>query len=359
MKLITRFLVVCVILTGAIGCVKNQPFIASYTVPPVYDYGSKDSTALARVIMMHGIENYLATGASNQLNEETLEALWGNTDSSFTPAMVPDYLYNEEILNNMTIVSLAEAVVNRDSLKIFADSVVYLSRFNGQTAANGVAGVLLPTAATGRYLFDARGVEFKEVWINAMLGALSMSNVFSNLPVIAGSNSGLSWDAAYRYAGFPLGYDPAVDYSAPPLKADRPLAIAGLLGRAVSFTETELLYEEFRRGKASLMAGNLAPVGPAADSIMLYIEKIIAGAAIDALDLSQQTSGIAGKLHYLSQAYGLVWALKYGSEESPLSATEYWDLRDIFNMNFYSLVQDSSYTKIKEARSILATAFRL
>lgn len=350
-------LISCTLCVGIFSCVKNEPFMQSYMVPAVYNYNSKDSSVLARIIMMHGIENYLATSVSNQLNQAILDSLWNNKDSTFTQAMVPGYLYSHTILNRMITTKLPDATTNPDSMKILADSVVYLSQFNGRDAGNGVAGVL--GSAAGKYLFDARGVEFKEVWVKAMLGAMCMADAMANLYVTPGEASAAAWDVSYRYTGLPENYDPSFDYTVAPLKADRPLAIAGLFAGAKAFRGGARVYEEFRRGKASVLAGDRRVSNPSADTLKIYIEKTIAGAAIDALDNAKQTTNLATKLHSLSQAYGLVRALNYGSQLSPLTPADYLTLRAIFKINFYTLALDNSYVKINEARNILSTAFTL
>ncbi len=352
-----KFLYIALISSLLCSCVKNEPFVQSYSVPSVYNYGSKDPSALARVIMMHGIENYLAGSVNGQLSAAILDSLWDNRDSSFTSSMVPNFLYDADILNGMVTVRLAGATNNADSMKMLADSVVYLSQYSGQTATNGVAGVL--SAGGSKYLFDENGVEMKEVWAKAMLGAMCMNNALVNFPLTPGTNSETAWDMAYRYVGFPLNYEPSADYTTAPLKADRPLAIAALFSGARAFREDAKIYEEFRRGKTSALAGNGNAAAPSVTILTLYIEKTIAGATIDALDNVKAAGNLGTKLHYLSQAYGLVWALKYGGQQSPLTGADYWLLRSILNSNFYSLVQDASYVQINEAREIIASAFEL
>src|SRR5690606_17488424 len=186
------------------SCVKNQPFLEAYSVPAEYiEENTTDSSALGRVIMMHAMNNYLATSVSASLDAAVTDSLWLNKGKPFTSAMAPDFVYADTMLNNMRSVNLASATGDADSLKLFADSVVYLSRFYNVSGAQGTAGAqsqVLPAPA--KRLLNEQGAELNEIWFHAMLGALSMRDAFSNF---AGSvnNAGLAWDLAYRYIGFP------------------------------------------------------------------------------------------------------------------------------------------------------------
>ena len=337
------------------SCVKNEPFVKPYIVPDVYTEESLDSSALARVIMMEGIGNYLNTGASAQLSNAEMDSLWNNKGNPFTPAIVSNFLYSAELLNKMKAVNFIN-ISDADSIKAFADSTVFYSQHFNDVASNGVAGT--KTVGTSKRLFSEKGVEYSEVWYHAMLGAMAFNSAKGNM-ISSGTSVPLAWDLAYRYIGFPGNYDIAIDYTALPLKSDRPLGIAALFSGAESIDAAAIVYEEFRRAKVSAVSSNSAVAVTSLNTIKETIEKTFALTALSHIDALKQSNDEAARLHYLSQVYGLIWALKYFDEVSPLSVEDYHQLRNIFRTDFYSIINEAGLVKVNQLQTILKEAYSL
>lgn len=348
-----------IVVTAILGsCVKNTPFFAPYSVPEVYRQESKDSSALARVIMVHALDNYLGTSVNTTIVAADVDSLWLNRGKPFTNDIASGFLYTPLQLNNMTRVNINDNTGDADSLKNLADSVVALSRFYGVTAANGVAGVRTQSGSVStKRLFNELGMEIKEIWFNTMLGASSMKNAFDNLAG-PGAGAGTNWDLSYNYMGFPVDYNPDIDYNTGTSRPNRPLGVATLFAGVKNLNAGSKIYEEYRRARAAAVAGDGRVNAISIANILGYTEVTLAQSALFALDSVKLSADPVAKLHYLSKAHGLVRALKYRNPNiSPLADETYLQVRAILKTNFYTLTQEAGYTGINQAQSLLVNAY--
>lgn len=358
MKLHFKLFLVVIATLLFVSCVKNKPFLSPYSVPPVFNQESNDSSALARVIMTYGMANYLSKSVSGIIDVAIVDSLWLNHGRPFTTEMVPDFVYDDTMLNNMARrVSIATNTTDADSLKSLADSVAILSQFYANTASNGIAGVRTQSSPVSvKRLFNENGMEVQEVWFNTMLGANFMRNAFGNLSG-PGQSVVLAWDLAYNYMGFPVGYDPNRDYYEGMVPRNRPLGIAALFAGVKNLGAGAKIYEEFRRAKAAAIASDSRVNAISIATIIGYTEVTLVQTALFALDSVKQIADPVAKLHYLSKAHGLIRALKYRDAGSPLSNDAYLRIREIMKTNFYTLTQDASYEGINEIGDLLLDAY--
>lgn len=357
MKFIRIALAIVVGCLSIISCVKNEPFIAPYSVPKTYDFDNKDSATKARMIMLYGLKNYLLSGVNKQLDGALADSLWQNKDSSFTEEMVPDYVYSHHILNRMSSINLANDTENPDSLKAFIESAVNVSASYNVAGSNGVAGwQMLSTPTSSKRLFNSRGVEYIEVWEKAMLGSMALVSINYYLINAGTTNSGY-WDLAYNYSGLPKDYDPSFNYDLPPLKADRPLGVGALFSNPSLIQIGTKIFEDFKRGRVAMNAFDNRMVNIAKDSLLINIEKAFALSAITYLNAAMNGGNTADKLYTLSQAMGTIIALKYRLTEDLLDEPTYWMLRGKMDTSFYTLIQEPGFTTIKQVRDALATSY--
>ncbi|MCH5599279.1 DUF4856 domain-containing protein [Niabella ginsengisoli] len=140
------------------------------------------------------------------------------------------------------------------------------------------------------------------------------------------------------------------------MRADRPLGIAAYLGATGAGAK---VYEEFRRGRSAIGAGDGRISGISLNIILLNIETTLAATAVNFLDDAKEFTDVPSKLNALSKAYGLVIGLENRALSDLLTSENYNAIRNVFKDRFYTLVQDASYTKINTARSLLAGAYGL
>ncbi|GAO44862.1 hypothetical protein FPE01S_04_01050 [Flavihumibacter petaseus NBRC 106054] len=340
----------------------DGPVTPDYTVPATYDFAQVNNTdAVARVSMWAGFTSWLGKGASRELNSDTANYLWNNTNTAFTAEIAGNLPYKYDALNTMTI-SLATEVADATQFKAYADSMVNLSEFYATPAAPGIAGKI------GNRLVNHSGLEFNQAVAKGLMGALVLKNVYQLLDKVPTDDNTLTsgapsemqqdWDLAFGYIGVPKNYDTAFNYSTAPVPADRPLAIGGYFGERGKYIQAGgRVFEAFRTGRAAIGAKDYSTRDQAISTIKEYTEKTLAAAAYYYLTASQTQSDLAAKFHSLSEGYGFVLALKYRAAGSKLTATQYTRLKEILETPFYDLAADANNTDLKEAAQIFTTAY--
>ncbi len=91
-------------------------------------------------------------------------------------------------------------------------------------------------------------------------------------------------------------------------------------------------------------------------------EKLVAISALAYVTIPKTSANVGNlgtQFHALSEGYGFVLALKYRSPQSKLTEANYQKLLAILNTDFYELVEDLNFTKLKEAEAILKTTYNL
>lgn len=345
-----------VLLTTASSCVKNDPFVKSYTVPDTYNVENNDVSAAARIVMMHAMYNYLISTVDDTLSQAIVDSLWTNTSAPFTYAMVGNMIFDNNALNKMTQIKLSTSTSAADQIKSFADSAVQTSESYKVQGKSGTAGFqTLTMANVPKRLFSSRGVDFSQVWLNAMFGTLSISNCSGSLTT-SSPTIGQSWDLAYGYCGLPRNYDPTFDYGAEPLPKDRPLGIASLFWNVSSkIGAGEKIYQEFRRGKVALAAEDYRIGTMSVDTIKAYLAKTLGETSLMLLAKIKSTGNTGDKLYNLSKVYGLALAMAYVTDN--FNDETYAEFMEIFNGNFYTMVSDPSYKALSRAEALLEKAY--
>ena len=336
---------------------------SEYTVPATYDFSNVDyKESASRISMWQGFQSYLGKGNSRTLSADTVNYLWNNTNSAFTPELASNIPYPAQELNALNY-NLSGKVADAVLFKTLADSMVYVSQFNKQPASNGVPGKI------GNRLFNKNGVEFNQIVAKGLMGALVLNNVNAILDKIpsddnsvdvAGKGTAMehNWDLAFGYVGIPMDYDTSFSYNAQPVPADRPMAIGGYFAERGKYIQAGgRIFEAFRQGRAAITAKDYATRDAAIATIKEYLEKTLAAAAYYYVTSPQTQTALDSKFHSLSEGAGFVAALKYRPANSKLTAANYQTLASILNTSYYKLAEDASNTKLKQAQAILTEAY--
>lgn len=362
-KSLVSFAAVVVFLTSVTSCKddNNDIVIPPYDVPATYSFTNVEyKESGARISMWAGYTGILGKGNNRQLSQDTINNLWTNTNSSFTAETTTNIPYTFDVLNTLTF-NLAAKTADAAIFKAYADSMVKISQYNATPASKGVAGKI------GTRIFNYKGLEFNQVIAKGMMGALSLSNIISildkistddNTTVVAGQGTAMqhNWDLAFGYVGIPKDYDTSKVYTS--AIVDRPFGIGGYFAERGKYIKAGgIIFEAFRKGRAAIAAKDYAVRDAAIATIKEYVEKMIAAAAYVYVTAPQTQTELSSKFHGLSEGYGFVVALKYRAANSKLTAANYQTLLDIINTDFYVLAEDASNTKLKQAQSILTTAY--
>lgn len=349
-----------------ISCNKDdndEYVIPPYTVPTTYNFSDVEyAEASARVSMWVGFTGILGRSNTRQLSQDTIDNLWNNANASFTAETANNIPHPFDALNALTF-NLSSKVADAATFKSYADSMVEVSKSIGVAASQGVAGKI------GSRIVNYKGVEFNQLVAKGLMGALTLNNVvaiLNNIPnddnttVIPGKGTAMqhNWDLAFGYVGIPKDYDTSFNYTAAPVKADRPLAIGGYFWeRARPIQAGGNVFSSFLKGRAAIAVKDYKVRDEAIATIKEYLEKTLAAAANIYLGLSQTRADNAARFHDYSEALGFVLALKYRAAGSKLTDADYQTLVSLLQTDFWDLAADASFTKVKQAQTILTTAY--
>ncbi|MCW3124256.1 MAG: hypothetical protein JWQ38_3748 [Flavipsychrobacter sp.] len=340
---------------------KDVVTIPEYTVPATYSFENVEYTeASGRVSMWAGLTSYLGKSSSRKISQDTTNNLWNNTNSSFTAEISTNLPHSTSALNGFSF-NISGKVSDAGTIKQYIDSMVAISQFYTATASQGVPGKI------GTRIVNYSGLEFNQLVAKGLMGALQMNQVITyldkaakddNSTVTAGSGTAMQhdWDLAFGYVGLPTDYDSSKTYAS--TEANRPLAIGGYFRERGQYIKSGgIVFEAFRKGRAAINNKDYTKRDSAIATIKLNMEKILAAAAYAYMGLSQGSSDLATRFHALSEGAGFVLALKFRPSNSQLTAANYLTLQEIAQTNFYVLIADASNTKVKQAQTILSTAY--
>lgn len=338
------------------SCKKDEP---SYEVPATYHFTGADfSTSSNRIKMAMELNTYLGSGSTSALNQAKANNLFNNTNAPFA---------NAEL--NTAGVNLAEKTAEVFVYQNFINEHVTLSSFNTRPAADGTSGFI--TRGTGRILVGPQGLEYNQAFAKGTMGALFFKEAMTILAGIANTDNGTvtngvtamqrKWDEAFGYLGIPVNYDSSKVYAnTDPV---RPLLWGGYLAeRGKPIQAGGILFEAFRKGRAAIGAKDYAVRNQQVRIIQETWERLAAAAALAYVTIPQASSSVGNlgtQFHALSEGFGFVLALKYRPAGSKLSDANYHRLVSILSTNFYTLVNEANFTRLKEAETILKTTYNL
>ena len=335
----------------------------AFTVPATYNFANADyKESASRISMWQGLQTYLGRSSTRVLSADTVNYLWNNTNKAFTSELASNVPFVASELNGLNY-NLASKVADAAMFKTWADSMVFISQFNKKAASKGIPGKI------GIRLFNRNGLEYNQVVAKGLMGALSTNNINAILDKIPSDKNTAAtdgkatdmernWDLAFGYVGIPADYNPAFDYRAAPVKADRPLALGGYFAERGKYIESGgKIFEAFKTGRAAITAKDYAARDQAIATIKEYLEKTLAASVYYYVTAPQSQTGLDNKFHSLSEGAGFAAALKYRPANSKLTATNHQKLVDILNSSYYTLAEDASNTRLKEAQAILTQAY--
>lgn len=344
-----------------ISCDKDDDF--NYTVSDTYNYTNVEfAEATATVNMWQGFQTYLGRGATRQLSQDTVNYLWSNTNNAFTAEFISN-LPNTPAQINASGFNLVSKTSDAAVIKALADSMVKISAFYNTNGAEGKPG------KQGNRIFNHSGFEFNQGVAKGLMGALVLAKVIQHLDasvsadnstVTAGKGTAMEheWDMAFGYVGIPKDYDTAKAYAG--TDVTRPLAVGGYFGERGKYIKAGgTVYEAFRKGRAAIAAKDYNGRNAAINTIKEYIEKTFAAACYYYITHPQAITDKPSQLHELSEGRGFIVALKFRASNSKLTAANYQTLLDILGVSqsAYALINDASFTKLKQAQQILTTAY--
>lgn len=333
--------------------------IEPYDVPATYNFNGADYNAsTARVKMAVELNSYLGSGSTTILSQQKANQLFTNTNAPFT---------NTDL--NTFNVNLAEKTADATLFQGFIDQQVANSSANTTPATDGTSGFI--PRGSGKILVGPQGLVYNQAFAKGMMGSLFFKEAMTILSTIPSEDNtpkteGVTamqrrWDEAFGYLGIPADYDTAKAYAN--TDPNRPLLWGGYLAeRGKPIQAGGILFEAFRKGRAAIGAEDYVVRDQQIKVIQETWEKLAAVSALSYVTSTQASSNVGNlgnQFNYLSEGYGFVLALKYRPAGSKLTEANYQKLIEVLTTNYYTLVNEPGFAKLKEAETILKTTYNL
>jgi len=309
--------------------------------------------------MMVKLDAYMKKGTTVKLKQDTVNNMFNNTGNPFGDAKL-----------DASGLTLAEKTADPVVFKSFMDSVVVASQRNDVQASEGASGYI--PRGTGKIIVGANGIEYGQAALKGMMGGLFFKEAMTilskisqddNNTVVPGQGTAMQhhWDEAFGYLAIPTDYDSSRTYTS--ADANRPLLWGGYLAeRGKAIQAGGILFEAFRKGRAAIGAKDYTVRDEAIKSIQSTWERLAAAAALAYVTQPQASANIGNlgaQFHALSEGYGFIASLKYRAAGSKLSDADFQKLVTIMNTSFYTLVNESGFKSLNEAKEILTKTYSL
>ncbi len=245
----------------------------------------------------------------------------------------------------------------------YLDSAAVASQSFAITAAPGQAGVL--TSGTSSYLFAANGMEYREIFEKAAMGAILLYQAtqvyFGSDEMSADNTNAVDPGAGQYYTAMEHHWDEAFGYFGVPV--DFPTNITGIKfwGKYCNSRDADLgcnaiMMDAFIRGRAAISQDALTIRDEEILKLRKMWEKIVAAQAVFYLEEAKTNFGVdnAKFLHQLSEGYGFIAILKYVPLETRvISYTQIDDLlTNTIGADFWSVTQTDLTNAINSLNSI-------
>lgn len=343
----------------------------TYTVPDTYSFERDGQSTVyydgqqQRLEQLELIEDYMKSAnvvGSAQLDAATLHNMFSNTNAPFA-----GQTFTKDILSKCFAPDTA-------FLLGLTEQIAAVSQYTGQTASNGVPGVLVEgsPSSTAGYLVNANGLDLSEVIVKTTMGACfyyQAMEVYLSTDRM-GTTGNTDMDGSNNYTPMEHYFDEAFGYLGVPY--NYPLTTNGEgvhWGEYVDKRNNDPLYANigtdlvfaFRKGRAAIVAKEYADRDQAIQTIMQKWAIVAGATAVDYLRKSLSTSGVAlyKRNHQLSEAIGFMIALKYhfqGGNAKFAPAYDYTKIQEALTImgvetNLYNLTDADINTVISKIRA--------
>jgi hypothetical protein len=349
------------------SCEKNEEIPTTtlddngYTIPTTYNFLRNDSTTVdfsgqtQRIAMFDELSNYLKQGNDGvTLSSSVMLNMFRNENSPFADANLNVSTKNIASKTYQLDVSIFEQYfLNAAAASITAND----------TASNGQAGLSYNNDLSKHYLVDANGVEWRQVIVKQLMGALlyyqtttvylgdaKIGNTVNNTDLVNGENYTTMehhFDEAFGYFGVPTDF-PAVTTGAKYVGsyANQRNAVLGSNAK---------LMNAFLKGRAAIVNNDMAAKDAAIIDIKTEWELVIAGSAIHYInEVITNFGDDAIRSHELSECLGFVKSLKYNIDKT-ISDADIASVEGKIGTNFYNV----TIADLNNAKATLVSAFGL
>ncbi len=316
-----------------------------------------------RIAMLKELDTYIKSGTSATINVSKMKDMFENKNNAFTDAALNSA--TTKIIASKTAASFTATEADKERQKFYNYFVELerISKLNGQTAAQGQAGIL-----GSNRLVDEKGFEYAQFVQKGLIGAMMLDQICNvylgtdkqsadNETIVTNKNyTALEhhWDEAYGYLTNNAMY-PMKDPN------DATKYLESFLGGYVRQVGTsvggdpEAIYLAFLKGRAAIVNKDMATRDEQIAYIRTALEKAVATVAVSYLNKTKSATDDASKFHALSEGYGFIYSLRfaYNAKFNATKSDALLQMLDSKANGFWSLTN----ADIDNVRDQIATAF--
>jgi hypothetical protein len=264
-----------------------------------------------RINMLKEMDAHMKAGTSADIDATKLINMFRNQNTPFTSADLN--AATDKVISSKTAQSFSatEADAERQRFIGYFNELERISKMNGQTAAQGKAGVL----GTNR-LVDEKGFEYSQFVQKGLIGAMMLdqiANIYLGTDKQSADNTTPNegknytamehhWDEAYGYLTSNDTY---------PIKGSESfLGEYARQGASVG-GGADNLYLAFLKGRAAIVNNDLTTRDEQIAYIRTELEKAVAAVAISYLNKTNSATDDASRFHALSEGVGFIYSLRF------------------------------------------------
>ncbi len=263
-----------------------------------------------RIAMLKELDAYMKTGTTASLDAVKMINMFRNQNTPFTSADLN--AATDKTISSKTAQSFAasEADAERQRFVMWFNEMEANSKANGQTAAQGQAGVL------SNRLLTEKGFELGQFIQKGLIGAMMLdqiANIYLGTEKQNADNDAVAdgknytplehhWDEAYGYFATNETW---------PVKGKESYLGEYLRQGTYYNGGNENFYLAFLKGRAAIVNKDMATRDEQIAYIRSEMEKGIATVAISYLNKTNTASDDAARFHSLSEGIGFIYSLRF------------------------------------------------
>lgn len=308
-----------------------------------------------RINMLKELDVYMKTGTSASLDATKMQNMFQHQNSPFSDADLN--AATGKVISSKTAASFSASAADAERQRFISyfQQLATISQSNGQTAAQGQAGLL-----GGKRLVGADGIEYNQIIAKGLIGAMMLdqiSNVY--LGVEKQNVENTAKEEGENYTTMEHHWDEAYGYLTSNATYPTDGAESFLGGYAAQGTSVHdgagNLFLAFLKGRAAIVNKDYTTRDEQIAYIRAALEKAVATVAISYLNKTNSATDDASRFHALSEGVGFIYSLRYAYAPKVSSAKSDELMNKLMNKTngFWSLTA----ADINSVRDELATVY--
>lgn len=335
------------------SCKKSDDNSApSYSVPATYNFSNvnyNDQKMLLAMVAQIEAEMKKGTTSGVVVDAQKIKEMFANTGNHFVDSAYQLNASGLQIKSKCQTAAQTDIQNYMDSLGVASQSTV--------AGSNGVAGVVVGSDPSKKYLLNANGFNYAQLFTKSVMGGMiayqivttvsDASQSLDNNTAVAGQGTAMehAWDQAFGYWNVPVDF-PATKTGLKYWASYSNQIDSGIHCNAALMTA-------FLTGRAAISNKDMNTKQAQANAIIALFEKMTAAAAIHELHEAKQILSDNGKRNTnLSECMGFILSMRYNPKRVIITDAQINQILALFGDNLYNMPVANIDTIINTISSI-------